>query len=483
MNRGEARWRRLGLGTAARQVAHLSVGAGVSQLILFAAQIALGTMFTQAEFGAYSVAQGLGALFAIVITGRYEMAIPLADTDDDARGLTWLCVTLALVGSTALLAVAALATWLGGPSIETRIGTHLWLIPLVTLGMALFTTQRLAQGRHERYGLVARAGVTGTLLQVLVQLGGGAAGAPSSVLTVGYVLGRLSSSAEMMRGSRRGTATRSPRPDGSQLRRLAHTWREFPIWNTWPALLNTVSASGVAPLVGAFYGLAFAGIYGYAAYFLAAPAALLSQAVSGVLLPRMAGLERAGGDTRASLHRAASALTYVSVAFFGAVILLGPEAFALIPPFGRWREAGTVAALLAPWLACSFVSSPLSTYATVRRRLKRILVVSVVEAVLRVATLALGTVIGGPLVGVAAFSAAGVAITVYFIAWTLRLAGSSIGIWARSIRSFLLPAGLTLLVGLAARALDLAALPVGIFCSLVLAALGVRAVLGLRRVA
>jgi len=470
-------WNRLGFGVAARQVTNLSLGAAASQALLVVAQIVLGALYTPAEFGAFYTATALGGLLAIVVTGRYEMAIPLADTDDDARGLTALCLLLASAGSTALLAVAAIATVVAGDTVRHLVGPGLWLVPLVTFGMAIYTVQRLTQGRYERFGLVARAGVGGTLLQVLTQIGGGLLGGSSSALTIGYVLGRLGSAAGMMHGSRRSEGAR---PTLRRMRELARTWREFPLLNTWPALLNGISASGVAPVVRAFYGVSFAGLFGYASYILAAPSALLSQAVAGVLLPRMAGIEREGRDSAPSLHRTATALTYVSTVFFGAVMLVGPEAFALLPPAGRWRDAGVVAALLAPWLAVSFVSSPLSTYATVRRRLGRLLVVSVVEAGLRLAALAVGLLAGGALWGVACYSAAGVAICLYFISWTLGLAGSGLLRWAAQIRGFLAASAALLAVGLVARFTDTAPLAVGLVCAIGLAALGARGFLRLR---
>ena len=150
---------------------------------------------------------------------------------------------------------------------------------------------------------------------------------------------------------------------------------------------------------------------------------LLGQVVSQVLFPTLARLDRENDAAGAAgqLRRATEALVLVALPVFSVVWLLGPELFALV--FGaRWREAGVLAAVMAPWLATNFVSSPLSTYATVRDRLGRILLISLAEAGSRLAGLYAGVLAGSAIVGVAWYSAAGVVICAAFVSWVLSLA-------------------------------------------------------------
>lgn len=439
------------------------------------AQLVLAGLYTPVEFGHFYVATAAGALLAIVATGRYEMAIPLTDGDDEADAVTAWALMLATVVSALLVLVAVVAGL--GPWAElaaARLGPALWLVPVLTWATALFTILRMRLGRSERFGVVSLSTLSSTIVQSITQIGAALVGATTLGLPVGYAAGRLVGSAGMC--SRVGRLLRRPAVPFAE---IARRWRRFPVFNTWPALLNGISASAVAPVVALMFGAGFAGHFGFASYVLAAPAALLGQAVATVFFPAMARMEREGAAVAAALHRMAAALLLVSVPVFAVVAVFGPDLFALLPT-GVWREAGVIAALLSPWLAMSFVSSPLSSYATVKNRLGRLLVVSVIEAVVRLGGLAMGLVFG-PLVGVACYSAAGVGICVYFVGWTMRLAGSGLGSWLATIRGPLTLSVACLVAAGAARLL-LPEVAGVVVAAIALVALAAVSVLGLRRV-
>lgn len=455
-----------GLGVMARHVTHLTLAAGASQLVLLGAQVVLAGIYDPAEFGRFYVATGVGAILAILATGRYEMAIPLAEDDAEAAALVRLCLVAASV--TAVVMMLAVGSWVVlVPARDTpgSIDGGMWLVPGVTWAVAVFTVLRMLQSRRARFAALGVSNVVATVVQALAQLVAGWWGLTHVGLTGGYITGRLAGSIGMLRDAQ--DVLRAP---GVATRTVLRRWIRFPLLNTWPALLGGISASAVAPVVAAMYGATVAGWFGFASYVLAAPAALLSQAVASVFFPTMARWDREGRAVAEPLRRLASALALVGLPFFGTVVLLGPELFALLPG-GTWRPAGVVASLLAPWLAMSFVSSPLSSYATVHNRLGRLLVVAVVEATLRLAGLFLGVIVDDPLVGVAAYSMAGFAICVYSLGWTLQLAGSGLREWASPLARQWVLAGTVLSVGFGVRLLgspDSLVVSVGLLGALVL---------------
>ena len=73
----------------------------------------------------------------------------------------------------------------------------------------------------------------------------------------------------------------------------------------------------------------------------------------------------------------------------------------------------------------NFVSSPLSGYATVKNEVRRLFGLAWLEAGLRFPALALGLVVGGPMLGVQVYSLAGLAICLYWTIWVMRLSGAS----------------------------------------------------------
>ncbi|WP_284302722.1 lipopolysaccharide biosynthesis protein [Mobilicoccus caccae] len=399
------------LGVSGRDITYLSSGALISQIVLVVGQIVTARLYTPEEFGHFAVVLAWANILAVLATLRYETAIPLAATDEEAGALARLC----LITSTVTSLVVMTLLWASATSGAELIATPgaWWGVPLLLWGTAAFAAVRMFAGRAGAFGRVGRAGVVASVGQVGVQVGLGVAGV-SSGLIAGQGVGRVLNAAWIGAGG----ALRS----GGSLRQVVTRWKRMPLLNTVPALLNVISVGAVAPLVARWFGVALAGQFGFATRLLAAPAVLLGQAVSQVMFPRLARLERTSGEAGAQLRRATEALTLVSLPVFSVVWLLGPEAFAVV--FGeQWREAGLLAAIMAPWLAANFVSSPLSTYATVRDQLGRILLISVVEATVRLAGLYAGVSAGSAIVGIALYSLAGLGICVAFTGWVLALGG------------------------------------------------------------
>lgn len=408
------------VGAFGRDVTYLTSGAAVAQVVLLASQVALARLYTPDERGAYSVAIAYAAILGVLATMRYEMAIPLAVDDREARGLLRLCLATSITfGVACQVALSVVAVVRGGLGDALGAGPGMWLVPATTMALAVLATLRLYEGRRGRFGAVGRAGVWGAFVTAAGQVGAGFVGVTNIGLTLGYAAGRLVNAATM--ATRTDAAAEAPAPRLEVARR----WRRMPLLNMLPALLNVVSVGAVAPLVALLYGVSVAGQFGLATQVLAAPAALLGQAVAGVLYPKVARIDRESGDARSAMLTVASGLVLIALPVFLTVGLLGPELFAVV--FGAvWLQAGLFAALLAPWLGANFVSSPLNSYATVRNRLGRILVIAIAETLLRLAGLYLGVALDRPVLGVLCYGLAGLVICTAFVGWVLRLAGSSL---------------------------------------------------------
>lgn len=263
------------------------------------------------------------------------------------------------------------------------------------------------------------ANVSGTALTSAAQVGLAWPGLAGAGLGVGYGAGRLLSAGMMLRRS--GLPLRGRMQWG-----LVSAWRQFPVWILLPALANAVTVGAVSPLISAFYGVDFAGQFNFSQRLLSAPVALLGQAVASVFYVRFAAMERTAQDTSGQMVRLATALLGIAAVIFVPVALLSREAFLIVPSWGtQWETAGYISACLAPWLMFSFVSMPLSGYATVKNRVRRLFVISCLEAGVRIPALGAGLLFGDAMLGVQLYSVAGLVICLYWTLWVMRLAGAS----------------------------------------------------------
>jgi O-antigen/teichoic acid export membrane protein len=187
----------------------------------------------------------------------------------------------------------------------------------------------------------------------------------------------------------------------------------------------------------------------------------VGQAVSQVFYRRAALLVEDREASTRLVEGLATALFCLSCIVFGFVALNGRWLFGVV--FGdRWSEAGLYAQLLAPWFVFSMISSPVSGYAMVRQRQRQAMWMTVYETVLRFGAILLAARYASPRLAVGLYSLAGVVISVVYIGWMLRLAGSGLLSWLLGIWRMPVVFGV-LLIGLAAagRATTPVALVVG----------------------
>ncbi len=425
------RWLSIARSGWARDVSVQSGAVVVSQLVQLVAGVATARLYDPDVFGGFSTVLAWGNILAVLMTLRLEAAIPLAESDDEARQLTHASIAAAsgIFAATTAFAVITIAIQPEARAVGPIISAALigWVTAIWSALVAL----------HSRIGSFSRIATSTVASSVVLggsQVGLGAIAPSESSLVIGQLAGRAASVIMLLRGV--GLAQRF----GIRLLvRRAIQWRRMPTHLLIPALLNAASVSSVVAVVSLLYGAQFAGYFALALRMLAVPGALVGQAVARVFYPRVAALHRAGADTGSIVGRLAAVLLAISTPVFVLVFATGPELFALV--FGpEWREAGVVASICAPWIALQFVSSPISSYATVRDRLGILFILAFVEFGARIVALWVGLWAGSPLLGTALYSLVGVGISIYFTIWVFRLSGVATTSWLRLAGPFMLAA-------------------------------------------
>jgi O-antigen/teichoic acid export membrane protein len=366
----------------------------------------LSRLYAPAEFGHYTVFAAVAANIAVVACGRYEFALPLVGEESDARDLMALCLRV-LVGVTALSAVLTLtlaalgsaAYWFWLPLAVAMAGAVQWATLWATRAQRFAA---LAGSRLTQYGGGALAQVVGGLAQIG---------------TAGLVVGPVVASAAALFWLRKpaplgGWAAlwSSPRSAWSG---AARTHREFPLLNTPHAFAGALQDTLAVALVVAWTGEAAAGFWGLGLRYLKAPASLIGGAVSQALYPRLVGASP--DQARAAVRRVMAALALIALPLVLALMLFGPDLFALA--FGeRWREAGVLARALAPYIGVHFIASPLAVVTLAWRAQAWALKLALVGQLMFIGALAVGLGLGGLQAGAWAVSAA---MLLYF-GWYFR---------------------------------------------------------------
>ena len=340
----------------ARQVLTLVSGTLLAQAIAFVAQIGVARLYTDADLGYLGLFTSAAALGAAVAGVRFDLSIVLPAPGDEAsaRSLFRLSSRCVLVASALATLVAACAR----PWVSVRYGEALagWML---AAGVSILF---LAQGqvcsywltRHRRFRVLASSSVVRSLGIAALQLVCGALASGGLGAAIGATLAGQGIAVAYLswcvRDARVGEAS------DPSLREVASRYRKMALVGVPNVVVDALRTS-VIPMLIASYSVASLGQFNMAWMVLQAPVALIAGALSQVYLPRLSDTP-AGEMTRVVCRVGAMALG-ASIPVFALIAGISPWLF----PFvfgGRWGEAGYFARSLAPWLALTVATSPLS---------------------------------------------------------------------------------------------------------------------------
>ncbi|MEU5852273.1 lipopolysaccharide biosynthesis protein [Saccharopolyspora shandongensis] len=318
----------------------------------------LTRMYAPADFGVLVVFTSIATILGAVCTLRLEAAIPLPRRDVHAGWIAWTAIGIAIVSTTMLLTVGALAARpisiaLGAP----ELSRFWWLVSLTVLAIGVGQVFAAWMVRGQHYMSLGRRNIATGVGQVFVQLSLGALGWTPIGLLLGLLGGRVSSIGV-------GVATtnliRQRRPRRREAVRVLGRYRCFPLIASWSALLNTVGSQAPLLLISACYGQVAAGLIGLTARVLAAPVAIVGQSVAHVYLGEASVVNRIGTpELRPLVQRIVFQLGLMGL--LPALVLagFGPQLFELVFG-GEWSASGYYAQWLSIGYLAEFAVAPIS---------------------------------------------------------------------------------------------------------------------------
>ncbi|WP_288370602.1 lipopolysaccharide biosynthesis protein [uncultured Marinobacter sp.] len=347
----------------ARGVSVLVGGTAGAQVLLLLAAPLLTRLYTPEDFGLLAVYTGLLALFSVVSSLRYELAIPLPESNTEAANVLILSLLVVLV----MTGISGLMVLVAGQEIALALGTpalakYFWLLPIGVLLSGVYKVFDYWAVRTKVFGDIARTRITQTLSTLAIQLFGFKFG--GTALLFGQAGGQGVGSIRLARSAlRHKDFYRWSWPGVWQ---AAKRYKQFPIFSTWSALFNTAGTQLPPLMFAALFSAGAAGLYALAHRVLAMPMSILGDAIGKVFFSNAAEAYREGrlAPLVKNVH---GTLAEVAMPACVLLVVVGPELFVLV--FGEnWRQAGEFARYMAPWLYVVFVTSPLSTLFLVLER-------------------------------------------------------------------------------------------------------------------
>jgi O-antigen/teichoic acid export membrane protein len=359
-------------------------GSVFAHAITALALLILTRLYSPADFSVLAVYTSLLTIISVVACLRFEVAIPLAERDDEAANILALalgCVVIvtAAIALCVLLLPAPLIAWSDQPGITP----YLWLVPAGVLLAGFHGALQFWFVRRRQFGLIARtriaqAGVAGT-----AQVGFGFAGFGAFGLLFGQMLNNGAACFALAYGLIRDERALARTVSWQRMKASFRDYSRFPKYSTFEALGSTAGMYAPILIIAAMAEVSEAGYVNLAMYVIQAPVSLLGGAISQVYLSRASDEYRLGrlGSFTSEVFGGLCKVGLGPLLLGG---ILAPDLFAII--FGEtWRRAGVLVAWMTPWFALQFLVVPISMALHVTSRQRTALVLQFAGLILRVA--------------------------------------------------------------------------------------------------
>ncbi|MCG3189374.1 MAG: hypothetical protein LKCHEGNO_01748 [Burkholderiaceae bacterium] len=339
-------------------VARVLGGTALAQTIPLLASVVIARLVAPAEFGIFATWLGVTQLAAVVITGRYEVALALEP--DGAQRRTAMLATLGVALAASAVIALGVMCWmaLSGPG---KVGVVLvWLFAptaLAVAGSQAWQALAAAEGRLaelSRMRILQAASVTA--LQLAFAWLWPTASALAAAQVVGLALALIAAAVWLPLGVRSRAEARSLRYDAIA---FLQRHRRFPLFSLPADAINALTAQLPLLVIGSRFGAEAAGQLALAMRVLGAPVALLGGSVLDVFKRESAAAWRDHGHCVGVFARTFKGLTAGALLVATLLGFCAPWLFESVFG-GAWRTSGTIALWLLPLFALRFVASPLS---------------------------------------------------------------------------------------------------------------------------
>lgn len=420
-----------------RSVLVLGGGTAGSQAILILSAPLLTRLYSTEAFGVLAVFMALLSTISVISSLRYELAIPIAEDEEEAVHVVVLAFLVALVISAlTLLSVALFRNPIANAVNVPALANYLWLLPLSLLLLSTYQIFNYWAIRVKAFRAIARTKLTQSVSSMTIQIGGTAFGPLALILgnVVGQGAGMTSLGALALKN-------RWPMFRSTQVKDLswvAQRHRKFPLFATWGGLLNVVGTQLPPILFAVFFSPAAAGLYALANRVLSLPMTFVGQAIGNVFFAKAADARR-DGNIDVLVAQVHEKLAQIAMPPALSLAVVGPDLFAWV--FGpEWREAGVFARLMAPMLYFQFILSPISTVFSVLDRQEQGMLLQGMMVIVRCSALIIGAWLNDLRLAIVLFSLGSAISYFIFLLWSMWIAGNSVFIVAikPSLQTFIL---------------------------------------------
>ena len=337
----------------ALNVLTLASGTGISQVIPLLFYPVLSRLFTENDYAIYGLYIGIFEFLAIIIVGRYELTIVLPKSEFVAKNIVFGSIILSILLSTVVLLVVIFLNEEIGMLLNNKdLSPYLFFLPITLFIYALNRILIHWLIRKEAFRSISINKVFHKTSDTLSATAMGMIRF-SNGLIIGDLLGRSVLLCLNYRSSLKKDLNRYKIGMISMVAALKR-YKKFPIYNSVPALANSLANLLPVFLISVYYNETISGSYNFSKIILAAPLALISTSLSQVLSQKLSERKNNSESVKRLLHSIIVKLSIMAVILVVTLAVGGPVIFKFL--FGdKWELAGELSRILVFGYGFQFV--------------------------------------------------------------------------------------------------------------------------------
>ncbi|WP_304511568.1 lipopolysaccharide biosynthesis protein [Desulfobacula sp.] len=409
----------------ASNVLKLVTGSVFAQGLGVLAAPIVARLFAPEAFGVATLFASITGIIGVVACLRYELAIMLPKTDEEAANLLGVSLFFVFI----ITGISVLIIFFAGDVIVNLLNSpelkkYLWLVPVAVFVGGISLPLNYWNSRTKHFGRLSIARIVSSVVAQTTKLGAGFAGFVSGGVLIGTgILGQVVSTfvlgGQIWRDDRR--LFKSNIRWEKMIAGLKRH-KKFPIYNTWSALLNTASQQLPAIMLAFYFSPKIVGFYALGKTVLSMPMDMVGGAVAQVFFQKASEAHTRTGNLSKVVEEVFKRLVSLGIFPILLLTLIGEDLF--IVAFGaRWAEAGVYMQILGLWIFFQFISSPISTLFAVLEKQHYGLFFNSILLVTRAASLIIGGMTGDVRFTLFLVASTGVACYGFLCFWLISKAG------------------------------------------------------------
>lgn len=357
-----------------RDVFTLMLGTGIAQLIPALISPILTRLYTPSDFGVYTVFISAAYILGPVVCGCYEQAIILVHSIEELVRVAWLSIVVALTISVILFVIQVLfSSQIAIVFRNSPMGAWVYWLPLVIFLTGIFNILNYILIYQKRFKSISHVNIFRAGFASFFQILFGVFKVGAIGLFSSQIASFIATNFMAIKVGRQLLSKVKWKQKGFvNLREVAKRYQDFPKYSSLATLLNTFSFNVVNIFIGIVYSAHIVGLMALVTQLIGLPIGLIACSFSRVFLQRASAERKQTGLAKQSFMFTLKNLCIISVIFFAMLFLFVTPLIKII--FGvRWLPAATYVKILIPFFSIRFISSVLSSVATVFEKQKILL--------------------------------------------------------------------------------------------------------------